>query len=184
MLAATVRRRREWRETRDSWCDPIPKATIPAAARQSAVRCVKSASHSANAERDCPHARVGVSVATYPRTPGFRFCYPVRSEPCSLPCNFRPLGPRVTQREQVLRCRWHLCVLSLLRVTQPGRKQCFSTHVDPGSAPSGNPSLAGLLVEPPGTAPGSSVPIAHYNSSPSPVETGEVIYRDFRLNGK
>ena len=130
------------------------------------------------------NVRVGVSVATYPRTPGFRFCYPVRSEPCSSLCKIRPLGRQVTQREQVLRCRWHLWVLSLERVTQPGRKQCFSTHVDPGSAPSGNPSNAGFLVEPPGTAPGSAVPIAHRNSSPSPAETGKLLYRVLRLNGK
>ena len=28
------------------------------------------------------------------------------------------------------------------------------------------------MVEPPGTAPGSAVPIAHHNLSPYPVETG------------
>jgi hypothetical protein len=72
-----------------------------------------------------------------PRAPGFRFCYPVRSEPCSRLCKFRPLGRHITQREQVLRCRWHLWFLSLMRVTQPGQKLRFSTHVDPGSAPSG-----------------------------------------------
>jgi len=105
-----------------------------------------------------------------PRAPGFRFCYPVRSEPCSLLCKIRPLGRQVTRREQVLRYRWHLWVLSLLRVTQPGQKQCLSTHVDPGSAPSESPPPfhlgASFVVEPPGTAPGSAVPIAHRNLSP------------------
>ena len=128
--------------------------------------------------------RVGDSVARLPRAPGFRFCYPVRSEPCSSLCKIRPLGRQVTQREQVLHCHWHLWVLSLERVTQPGRKQCFSTHVDPGSAPSEVLGFPRILVEPPGTAPGSAVPIAHRNSSPSPAETGEDLYRDSCLNGK
>lgn len=33
------------------------------------------------------------------------------------------------------------------------------------------------MVEPPGTAPGSAVPIAHHNLSPYPVETGTTVYR-------
>src|SRR6478752_417424 len=71
-------------------------------------------------------------------TPGPRnpFCCPVGPTALWL-CKFGPLGRKITQQERVLHYHWHLCVLSLERVTQPEQKQRFSIHVDPSSTPSG-----------------------------------------------
>jgi hypothetical protein len=44
---------------------------------------------------------------------------------------------RVRPQSRAPRCRWHLCD-GPLRWSHSGRKLRFSTHVDPGSAPSGN----------------------------------------------
>ena len=76
------------------------------------------------------------------------FCYPVGPTVFWL-CKVRALAPRITLREQVLRYRWHLWVVSLERVTQPGQKYRFSTHVDPGSAPSSPVIITPAITGPP-----------------------------------
>src|SRR4051812_37643444 len=72
-----------------------------------------------------------------PRAAGVRFCCPVRPDRAFVLSNSTREG-QVTRQSRGPRYRWHLCD-GPLRWSHSGRKLRFSTHVDPGSAPSAEP---------------------------------------------
>src|SRR3954452_1605520 len=72
-----------------------------------------------------------------PRAAGVRFCCPVRPDRAFVLSNSTREG-QVTRQSRAPRYRWHLCD-GPLRWSHSGRKLRFSTHVDPGSAPSAEP---------------------------------------------
>src|SRR4051794_8809552 len=79
----------------------------------------------------------GLLLPGAPRAAGVRFCCPVRPDRAF---DFVTLAVRrgVTQQSRAPRYRWHLCD-GPSRWSHSGRKLRFSTHVDPGSAPSAEP---------------------------------------------
>lgn len=106
-------------------------------------------------------------------------CAPDRRFPLLLPGVVQPrycrcnLSREAVSYAAIASASLSLALMSVERfygAFRPGEKHRLSTHVDPGSAPS-CPAEALReggrdMVEPPGTAPGSAVPIARRRLSP------------------